>query len=316
MGFRLLLLILGHLVISSLTHVLARGVLVHEGLPPAIVVACRSAVAAAVLLPLGRVAGKATAPWTRSDTRRLVLVAALAVPANQLLYITGLKYTHAVHGALLFCLTPLFVGAFSAVIERVATPRGAWLGTIVALFGVAIVTARGFLDAAGLKDGSDLVKGDLILLCAVVAWSLVTVLSRPLLAKLPSFALSRRILLVGAVLVMPFVLPDVVAFDWPRLTPRAIAVLVFFGVATSVVAYVLWTMLLRRLGAVGCAVLINLQPLAVGLLAWLMLDEPVTAELFLGGVLIIVGVLVAQRAVVRAHAERLLAAADDPPLAA
>ena len=43
MGLRLFLLILGHLVISSLTHVLARGVLVHEGLPPAIVVACRSA---------------------------------------------------------------------------------------------------------------------------------------------------------------------------------------------------------------------------------------------------------------------------------
>jgi drug/metabolite transporter (DMT)-like permease len=315
MGLRLFLLILGHLAISSLTHVLARGVLVYEGLPPTVVVASRSAIAALVLLPLGRVAGRPTAPWTAADTRRLLLVAALAVPANQLLYITGLKYTHAVHGALLFCLTPLFVGALTAVLEGVRTPRGAWLGTVVALGGVAIVTGRGFLDAAGRRDGSDLLKGDLILLGAVVAWSFVTVLSRPLLTKLPSFAVSRRILLVGAALLFPFVLPDVVAFPWPTLTPRAAGVLVFFGVATSVVAYVLWTMLLRRLGAVGCAVLINLQPLAVGLLASAMLDEPATPELFAGGLLIVAGVLWAQRAVARAHAERLLAAADDPPLA-
>ena len=84
-------------------------------------------------------------------------------------------------------------------------------------------------------------------------------------------------------------MPDIVAFDWPSLTPRAMGVLVFFGVATSVVAYVLWTMLLRRLGAVGCAVLINLQPLAVGLLAWPMLGERITTELFAGGALIKVG---------------------------
>ena len=68
MGLGLVLLILGHLAISALTHVLARGVLAHEGVPPPIVVAARSAIAAAVLLPLGRFGGAPTSPWTRRDT--------------------------------------------------------------------------------------------------------------------------------------------------------------------------------------------------------------------------------------------------------
>jgi drug/metabolite transporter (DMT)-like permease len=123
-------------------------------------------------------------------------------------------------------------------------------------------------------------------------------------------------LLTGAALLLPFVAGDAANYAWRDLSPRAVGVLVFFGVATSVVAYVLWTMLLRRLGAVGCAVLINLQPPTVAFLAWLLLDEPATPELFAGGVLVVAGVLLAQRAVHRAKKDALLAAADDPPIAA
>lgn len=316
MGLGLVLLILGHLAISALTHVLARGVLAHEGVPPPVVVAARSAIAAAVLLPLGRFGGAPTSPWTRRDSVRLLCVAALAVPANQLLYMTGLKYSPATHGALLFCVTPLFVGALSSVVEGVSTPRGAWLGTGVALVGVATVMARGVAASVGDRAAADVLHGDLILLGAVVAWSCVTVFSRPLLGKLPSFALSRRMLLTGAALLLPFVAGDVANYAWRDLSPRAVGVLVFFGVATSVVAYVLWTMLLRRLGAVGCAVLINLQPPTVAFLAWALLDEPATPELFAGGVLVVAGVLLAQRAVHRAKKDALLAASDDPPIAA
>jgi drug/metabolite transporter (DMT)-like permease len=166
------------------------------------------------------------------------------------------------------------------------------------------------------QAGRDLLMGDGILMGAVLAWSLVTVLSRPLLAKLPSFALSRLLLLIGAAMLTPFVYGDVAAYAWRDASPRFLAVVAFLGVATSVVAYVLWNVILRRLGSVRCAVLITLQPPCVGLLAWAVLDEPVSVHLFIGGALVVVGVVLAQRAVARAHADALIATAADPPLAA
>jgi len=300
--------VLGHLAIAAATHVLVRNVLKTEGVPPEVVVAARCAVAVLVLLPLFR-AGGVAAPYGRRDVLRLLAVAALAVPVNQLCYIGGLQRTDAVHGALLFCLSPLCVGVLSACLEGVRTPRGAWLGAATAALGVGVVLWQ------SVEISEEKLHGDLVLLGAVAAWSLVTVLSRPLLAKTPSFQLSRRILLVGAALLAPWVAGPVAEYDWAGASARSWAVFVFLGVCTSVVSYVLWHVMLRRLGALRCAVFINLQPPVVGLLAWPVNDERPTWGLVVGGVLVILGVLQTQRAVGRAGADEILAADDDPPIA-
>ena len=66
------------------------------------------------------------------------------------------------------------------------------------------------------------------------------------------------------------------------LSAKSIGCILFLGVFTSVVSYLNWYFLLSRIGAVRCGMLLTLQPITTAILAWLLLDEPVTGQLVAG----------------------------------
>jgi drug/metabolite transporter (DMT)-like permease len=288
----------GHLLIMSLTHVLGRHVLANERVPPEVAVSLRCLAAAAVLLASylvfrPRLRG---GPLRPSEWGRLVLVMTLGVPINQFFYTLGLKYAPAVHSSLLFCTTPLVIAVLDAVFGGHRAPRATWLGAGLALAGVSFV-----LEEHGLTFQADALKGDGILSVSVLAWSTLTLISRPLLPRFAHFALARATLLGGTLLLLPFTLGDLLRFDYASLTGRAILCILFLGVFTSVVSYLNWYFLLSRIGAVRCGMLLTLQPVTTAILAWFMLGEPLTAQLILGGVVVLAGLLIVQVAEARAH---------------
>jgi drug/metabolite transporter (DMT)-like permease len=289
----------GHLLIVSLTHVLGRQVLAKEHVPPEVTVSLRCLVAAAVLVasfaffrprPVG-------GPLRAPEWGRLLLVMALGVPVNQFAYILGLKYTIAVHSSLLFCTTPLVLAGIEAVFGGRRAPRATWFGAGLALAGVVVV-----LGDRGLVFGSETLKGDGIITISVLAWSILTLISRPLLPRLAPFAFARATLLGGTALLLPFMLRDLIGFDYGSLSANAVLCILFLGVFTSVVAYLNWYFLLARIGAVRCGMLLTLQPVVTAVLAWAILHEPVTGQLVAGGAVVVLGLFLVHSAEARAHA--------------
>jgi drug/metabolite transporter (DMT)-like permease len=221
---------------------------------------------------------------------------ALGVPINQFFYILGLKYAPAVHSSLLFCTTPLVLAGLEAVFGGRRAPRGTWFGAGLALAGVFFV-----LEEHDLTFAADALKGDAILSVSVVAWSVLTLISRPLLGRMAHFALARATLLGGTLLLVPFTLGDMLRFDYSSLSVRSILCILFLGVFTSVVAYLNWYFLLSRIGAVRCGMLLTLQPVTTALFAWFLLGEQVTMQLVLGGAVVLAGLLIVQTAEARAR---------------
>ena len=72
--------------------------------------------------------------------------------------------------------------------------------------------------------------------------------------------------------------------------------ILYLAVLTSVVAYLLWYYALSKTEASKVAIFSNLQPAATAVAAWLILGEALHWELLVGGVLIIAGVRLTQRA--------------------
>lgn len=284
-------LMAAHVAVASLTHIVARIALAREGVPAEVVTTLRAAVAFTVLaaswLVVRRPEGRP--PLGRRDAVMLLLLMALAVPLNQFLYLIALRHAPAVHGALLFCLTPLFVGALETFAGRHRTTREAWLGAVLAVTGVVLV-----LGERGLAFAPSAIRGDLILLGSVVAWSLYTFLGRPFLSRYSNFELSRLSLMGGALLLFPLTAAPTLGFPFARLSTSAILAILYLGLVTSVVAYVLWTTLLRRVGAVRVSILTTLQPVATGILGWAFLDERVGTRFVAGGFIVLTGVLMVQ----------------------
>jgi drug/metabolite transporter (DMT)-like permease len=291
-----------HVVIMSLTHVLGRSILVKEHVPPTITVTLRCLVASAVLLA-SYAAWRPRPSGGRLGAREwglVVLIMALAVPLNQFFYILGLKFAPVVHSSLLFCTTPLVISVLDAVFCGHRAPKTTWAGAALALGGVVLV-----LEERGLHFGSDALKGDLILSVSVLAWSILTLVSRPLLPRVTRFSLVRLALLGGTALLLPITAVDMARFDFASLSEKAIAFILFLGVFTSVVSYLNWYFLLSRIGAVRSGMLLTLQPVPTAIMGWLFLDEPLTGQLVAGGAVVLAGLLLVQVSEARFDASRL-----------
>jgi len=227
--------------------------------------------------------------WAR---KKLLVLAFLGVPVNQGFFLYGLQMSTAAHAALLYTLTPLFVLLLAQALLGEFPGWRTALGTAIALAGTVFVLFEHGLD---LSRGP--LFGDLLIAVAVVAWSIYTAEGRELSSQFGALATISWTIIGGTILFLPIGLPAV----WlqraqvARASSQAWLGVAYLIVATSVVSYLIWYWALAHLAAARVAIFSNLQPLATAVLAHVFLGEHITLA-FIGGALVVIGgVLLAQR---------------------
>ncbi len=250
---------------------------------------CRILTSFVVILPLYLVARRGR-PWpTKRDMLRLALLGLCGITVNQVLFLHGIHASSPLHAALLYAFTPVMVLAAAVAFlgERLTRPR--LLGVILAVTGVVLV-----LSGRGLDLASGPLRGDLLILMAVVAWSAYTLLGKPVLKRHDALTVTTWAFAFGAaslLLMTPWAIAelDVSAVSWQGWFG-----VLYLAVMTSVVSFTLWYWALRFLDATQVAVYTNLQPPATALLAWWLLAEVPTWQVIVGGIMVMVGVTVTQ----------------------
>ena len=281
------LMMLLHSAISAGTYLAAKRGLAELG--PFELALVRFVLAAAIYVPLLLRARRAV---ERRDWPRFALAGLVGVTLNQTLFLSGMRLTSPGHGALLYALSPIFVFllAWSRLGER-ATPTKLG-GILVAFFGAAVVLfSRGLL---ALTVDSPL-GGDLLVLLAVLAWSVYAVVSKPLAEKYGAVVTTGWALVLGTVIYLPVGLG---LGDLPRLTTLSRGgwgAVLYLVVLTNAVSWLIYAWALSRTEASRVAVWSNLQPVLTALLAWSLYGERITPPLVAGGALVLAGVFLAER---------------------
>src|SRR5439155_15438562 len=229
----------------------------------------------------------------RSAWRKIFFLSFVAVPINQGFFLYGLQLSTAAHAALLYTLTPLFVLLLAQALIGEFPGWRTVLGSALALIGTLFVLLQRGLD---LSRGP--LFGDLLLLVAVVAWSIYTAEGRELVAQFGALPTIAWTLIGGTILYLPLGAGSLLApanrADIAHASREAWWGVVYLCVVTSVIAYLLWYFALKHLAAARVAVFTNLQPLATALLAHLFFGEQITLAFLLGACVVIAGVLLAQ----------------------
>lgn len=276
-----------HSAISAGTYLAAKRGLAELG--PVELALARFAFAAGIYLLL---VVRARVRIERRDWGRLLGLGFLGVCANQLLFLTGMRLTTPGHGALLYALTPVFVFliAWRRRAER-ATP-GRVGGILLALAGTAVVLlARGLLTPGGRRA----LTGDLVMLAAVLAWSVFAVGGKRMAEKYGATAGSGWALLVGTGLYLPFGLAFADLGSFAGLTPGAWAAVAYLVLITNVAGWLIYAYALSRADASRVAVWSNLQPVLTALLSWWMYGEALTLPFVAGGAMVLLGVWLTER---------------------
>jgi len=186
--------------------------------------------------------------------------------------------------AILIALVPAATAAVSAIWlhERLSARTLAGLG--VALLGVVMVVL-----ASGKQVRFEPMAA--LVLLSVLASAIYFVGQKPLFARNSMVGVTAFTFFAGTLGTLPFAsgLPRALAVaPWSHL-----AALLWLGIAPSFVGYLAWNAALRRASASQVSSFIYFSPPIAVLIGWLWLGERLTALTLIGGVITVLGVVLA-----------------------
>lgn len=245
-------------------HVVAKSILTD--LPPLALAGLRVAIATPILLLLAW--HKDRCLPRRRDLPALMLLGALGVCINQILFITGLQYTSATNAAILMPSIPVFAVAVAALlgIERVGWRR--MLGIALAVLGALILLGPGELS---LASGSRF--GNLLILLNCLSFAIFLVLQRPVLERLPWRTTIAWAFLFGSVPILAFASGDLRQLDFSTVSTSSWLGLAYIVVLPTVFSYSVNTWAVKRSSPLLAASYTTAQPLFAALLAAWFLGE-------------------------------------------
>ncbi|MGB5079988.1 MAG: DMT family transporter [Burkholderiales bacterium] len=250
-------------------------------------------VAVVVLAPFALPRLRGRLPAIRRSAGLLLALSFLGVALFQSLVYSGLKTTTAVNAVLLNSSLPAFMLLCSWAIEGERGTRRQVAGMLISLAGILVILARG--DPASLAR-LEFHAGDALILLAMPAWGVYSVLLKRRPPELDGIAFLFVISAIGAVLLLPAVALE--AYYAPPRWPGAagVAAALYVGLAASVGAFICWNRGVAIVGANAAGFTVHLLPAFGTLLAIGFLDESFRFFHAVGIATILVGVVVATRA--------------------
>ena len=254
--------------------------------PPFTLLTLRIALGLAVLLPLSLRRGQSL-PGRRS-LRSLLAVGVVGLGISLGAQFLGTDLSTAVNGALVTSASPAFVVLFAVLLLRERMTLQRLAAIVLASAGVLII-----LNPASADFASDTFTGDAFLAVAAVTWGLYSVLVRRVTLRQATPALMVTIVaLLGGLLVsIPASILELTQRPIGDMSVEIVLGILYLGIVSTAFALLLWNRAFSLVPATIASLFFFAQPLAGALLAAVFLGQRMTETLWLGGILIALGVL-------------------------
>jgi drug/metabolite transporter (DMT)-like permease len=279
--------------LAILCWLLAAGVyiaakVVTTEMPPWALCFWRIVIAGLILLPLTRRHWSVMINLVRQRWISLLILGGVGFSISPGLIYIGLNYTTAINAGLLIALMPVITMILARFFLN--EPVGTWqfVGSIVAFIGMAIIVTRGDLLALLRLD---LNTGELLVVCAAIAFAVYTVLLRRTKYELPGLPLLVVLLGGAAVTTTPFYIWELFHDDRTALNAKGLWALLYTAGPGGALMYYLFNLSVQALGASRAGVFLYLQTVFIAVLAYFLLDERLLSYHLVGAFFILVGVL-------------------------
>ena len=227
---------------------------------------------------------------TLNDFGSIFIVALLVVFGWWYMLMMGASYTNPIDASTIATIGPIFTLITSIIVHSRRAKRGEKIGVFVALSGVvAILFDRGRILVGEGGEG----YGNTLILCAVVAIAVNTVLIAPVLRRHGTMVVMGGYYLIGAVLAAPLLvaeIPRIFALHFATIELAEMAYILLFGSALPMYLLYIGS---EHLTATHTAVYRYIQPIVATLLAVMRGQSTIDRTNIIGAVLIFSGMLCA-----------------------
>ncbi|HEP0305754.1 TPA: DMT family transporter [Providencia rettgeri] len=219
---------------------------------------------------------------------QLAILGALGMMLYQSLAYYAAHSVSATFMGIMNSMIPLLTVIISIFVLRVIPTVGIVLGSILSLCGLVWLVSQGSPSAL-FSQG--LGQGEAMMLVASAAYALYSVLTKRWSIQLSSWDSLYVQVFFGVIMLFPnFLLAEDVS-----LNSQNIGLVVFAGIAASIIAPALWIQGVMRLGANTTSIFMNLAPVFTAIIAIFALGEELKSYHLIGGGVVLLGVMLAQQ---------------------
>ena len=204
---------------------------------------------------------------------------------------TALELTLISDVAVLVCTAPLTTALMGAIFyrdERITLLTG--VGMVIAFIGSVMLAMKN-----GLVWG-DSVVGDMLALLAAFVWAFYSMALKRLNRTYTTLFITRKLFFYGILSALPLLALEDNHLDWNVLRQPAVwGNLLYLGLICSLAAYFIWGITVKRIGAVRASNYFYLSPIISMIAAAIWFGERTNAVAYIGCVLILAGVIMAEK---------------------
>jgi drug/metabolite transporter (DMT)-like permease len=197
----------------------------------------------------------------------------------------GTQLSDAHSGALITSATPAFIVIFARFILKEDLTIRKMISLILASFGVVTVIGRS-------NHLGTYFWGSTILVGAAITWALLSVYVKIASARFSSLIITTYAILFALVFTTPAMLWELLSNQVFFQSSLIILGILYLGIVSTAGAFFLWNKGLELMEAGIGSLFFFFQPIVGSLLSWLLLNENITFNFFVGGFLILAGVLI------------------------
>jgi drug/metabolite transporter (DMT)-like permease len=217
----------------------------------------------------------------------IVLLGMTGVFFYNFLFFLGLKHIAAGRASLIIAMNPVLISAGSAVFFREDISPLKLFGILLSVFGALVVISRG--HPMQIFQG-EIGWGELYILGCVLSWVSFSLIGKLILGSLSPLISITYSSLVG---MLALLIPASMEGMWGNMSAYRMidwVGFVYLGFCGTVLGFVWYYQGIQKIGPTRAGLYINFVPVSAVIMAWLMLNEPVTLSLLLGAVLVSSGV--------------------------
>lgn len=268
-------------VIWGSLFVFSKPVLEH--MPTVVLLFIRYTVASLLLIGVCKI--KKLPAIQKKDYGKMFVVGALGYFASNAAMFLGIHFSMASVSSLINSTNPIFIIILARIFlgERLTAQK--FLAVALSVSGAAIIIGISVL-------GGDLI-GTFFSVLSVLLWSYTTIIIKKLTATYGALPVTAWGMAVAAVIALPAsIIYLLITKEAVTFTPTVVANVAYICVVCTALAHVCWNTAFDKLGAGRCSIFYPVQPLVAMVLGAIMLHEILGLNSYIGGALIIAGVLV------------------------
>lgn len=232
--------------------------------------------------------------WWADSWRDELRMVALGVTGGSVYFLTeneALNYTTTTNTSLIVCSCPLVTTLLVRLFyksQRISNVQV--VGSLLALLGMATVVLNGHF-VLHLSP-----RGDALAFAACLCWAVYSLLMIRANERYDSVFITRKVFFYGLVTIIPYyiLVPGLPSLD-VLMRPQVLGNLLFLGCVASMLCFLVWTWVMKQLGAVVATNYVYVNPLSTIAFAWVMLGEPITPFFLIGSALILFGMFLTER---------------------